>query len=420
MLHQFSKKRVRQVGSLSTAVIASVVVGFVSSIVTTRILEPAGYGDMKFIQNFFQFLAILFAIGVFPSGALLLTRIGGNETGKQELIGALLIITSALSIFSILVAVGFSFIENAIFGNNLGQLILFTAPLAAIFLFQPCLEYILQGDNQIYKLSVFRILPGLLYILFMVCFNLLFKVTLTTALMILIFTGAVVTISIIFLLHPQYSRFAENKALIWDTNKRYGRHVYMGSLSSVATSYLSTFMISYFLDNTQVGFFSLAVTLTLPLMQIPNAVGTTYFKDFANIDFLPKKVTMVSVGITLIILMIFLVIIKPLVLLVYTKSFSDVASLCLLTAFGSASFGVGDYINRFLGAHGKGKELRNGAFIVGAVNIVGYSALVILIGVTGAAITQLLAGAVYLLTMMNYYRRYRLDKMQTVTTAAKS
>lgn len=419
MLGQVSKKKIRQVGSLSSAVIASVAIGFVSSVVTTRILGPEDYGDMKFIQNFFQFLAIVFAIGVFPSGALLLTKMGADDTGKKEMIGALLAITLILSFITVIVTICFSFFENRIFNNSLGQLIFFSAPLAAIFLFQPCLEYILQGDNQIYKLSVFRILPGLLYIFFMVGLNFIFDVTLTTALMIQILTGSVVTIAIIHILHPKYSNFARNKALIFESNKQYGRHVYTGSLSSVATSYLATFMISYFLDNKQVGFFSLAVTLTLPLMQIPKAVGTTYFKDFANTDFLPKKVTIVSVGVTAVILLIFLVIIKPLVLLVYTDQFADVATLSIMTAFGSASFGVGDYINRFLGAHGKGKELRNGAFIVGAVNVTGYSILVLLMGVIGAAVTQFLAGAVYLLTMTLYYKRYRSEKLHPDRTIAK-
>jgi len=408
-----SKKKVKQVGSLSSAVIGSVAIGFVSSVVTTRILEPEAYGDMKFIQNFFQFLAIVFAIGVFPSGALLLTKMGADDKGKKEMIGALLFITAILSLITIAVTAGFSFFENSIFGNDLGKMLLITSPLAAIFLFQPCLEYILQGDNQIYKLSVFRILPGLLYIFSMVGLNFILDVSLTYALMIQIFTGAAVTLVIAYLLRPKYSNFSHNKALIFESDRVYGRHIYTGSLSSVATSYLATFMISYFLDNTQVGFFSLAVTLSLPLMQIPKAVGTTYFKDFANIDFLPKKVTLVSVGVTGLILLIFIAVIKPLVLLVYTEKFSDVVALSYLTAFGSASFGVGDYLNRFLGAHGKGKELRNGAFIVGAVNVVGYYAFVNLFGVIGAAVTQFLAGAVYLLTMMNYYRRYRNERMKT-------
>lgn len=414
MFKTLGKKKLGQAGSLYTAVVAGIIIGFISSIITTRILGPEGYGDMKFIQNFFQFLSILFAIGIFPSGALLLTRIGENNESKRELIGALLIITLILSFFSIIVSGIFSLFENRIFNNNVGALILYFSPLGVIFLFQPCIEYILQGDNQIYKLSVFRILPGILYIIFIVLLNLVLHVTIETALLIQVISGAVVTISIIFALKPRYTRFSENKLLIFETNRQYGRHVYFGSLSSVATSYLSTFMISYFLDNKQVGYFSLAITLTLPLMQIPNVIGTTYFKDFAKTDFLPKKVTQISLGLTLVIVIIFLSIIKPFVLLVYTEKFADVVSLCFFTAFGSASFGMGDYINRFLGAHGKGKELRNGAFIVGIFNILGYSLLVMIMGTRGAAATQLLAGIAYLTTMVYYYRSYKNEKIKSL------
>jgi O-antigen/teichoic acid export membrane protein len=67
---------------------------------------------------------------------------------------------------------------------------------------------------------------------------------------------------------------------------------------------------------------------------------------------------------------------------------------------------LGDYVNRFLQAKGKGKELRNSAFIVGFVNIVGYFLLVRFFGVIGAGVTQLMAGLVYLLAMVFFYRKY--------------
>jgi Na+-driven multidrug efflux pump len=84
-----------------------------------------------------------------------------------------------------------------------------------------------------------------------------------------------------------------------------------------------------------------------------------------------------------------------------------VAYISSIIAIGSAIHGMGDYFNRFLGAHGQGKQLRNGAFVVGAVNILGYFILIKFFGIDGAAITKLAAGLIYCSMMIFYYFRFR-------------
>jgi len=114
-----------------------------------------------------------------------------------------------------------------------------------------------------------------------------------------------------------------------------------------------------------------------------------------------------AVGLTTGAALIFILLIKYVVIILYTVQFLPVVALAYITAIGSSLFGLGDYINRFLQAKGKGKELRNSAFIVGFVNIVGYFLLVYFFGVIGAAITQFCAGLVYLTAMLYFYRRYK-------------
>ena len=402
-----TKLRFGQAGSLYVAVLLSVIIGIGSSMITTRILKPDDYGNLKFIQNFFQLLATISSLGILPTGALLLARMKDGEANKRELIGAIILLTLILSMIFMGISIGFSFVENQLFGNNLGHLILLFTPIIAIFIFQPCLEYILQGDNRIYMMSFFRIMPGLLFIIFMVVLKYVIDINLSATLLIQLVSAGIVTVMIIIRLRPQYSRFKENRNLILKTNKQYGWHVYVGSISSVATSYLSTFVISYFLDNANVGFYSLAITLSMPLMQIANVVGTTYFKEFAGERKLPQKITLIAVSLTLGAMFVFILLLKYVVIILYTEQFSPVVSLGYVTAVGSSLFGLGDYINRFLQAKGKGKELRNSAFCVGFVNIVGYFLLVRFFGVMGAATTQLLAGFVYLTAMMYFYRKFR-------------
>ena len=43
-------------------------------------------------------------------------------------------------------------------------------------------------------------------------------------------------------------------------------------------------------DNTEVGFYTLALTVTTPLSTLPAIIGTTYFKQFATQPRIPSKV----------------------------------------------------------------------------------------------------------------------------------
>ncbi len=413
-------RKVRQVGSLYMVMVGSMALGFLISIINTRTLGPASFGDLKFITNLFQFISTIATLGLFTTGAQLMANLEDGDVRRNSLIGALLMFAGMISLLGLAATAIFSFFEPGIFGNNLGGLILLFSPMIAVAIFQPCIENILQGDNRIEALSIFRLAPVALFALLLLIMSLAGLLNLEMTLLLQFVVGVTMTIVLLRWLKPSFSSFPHYRKMIWEANKTYGWHVYIGILSGVATAYLSTFLISYFLDNTNVGFYSLAVTLTMPLLQIPSVVGTTYFKDFAHRDALPRKVTVVTSGMSAVTLALFLILIRPLVLLVYTDKFLPVASLAMIMATGSVLHGMGDYFNRFLGAHGRGKELRNGAIAVGTVNVLGYLILVQVLGINGAAITRLLAGGTYCGMMVIYYRGFRKGRTSAALVQTES
>ncbi len=392
--------------------ILTIIVSFIISIINTRTLGPEKFGDYKFIINLFQFMAILSSFGLPNTTSQLLAQMQATNRDKYSLIGANFIMTALFSLVFILISIVFSFFEPLIFNNHLGITILIFSPLVAVFISNSTFENILQGDNKIHELSLFRILPSVSFMLGLIAINSFFQLDLYTTLSIQLFIGIVVIIFFFILLRPEYTEYVRTVNVIWEANQSYGWHVYLGILSNVATVYLSTFTISYFLDNTNVGYFALATNLTMPLMQVASVVGTTYFKDFAHLVKLPNKVTILTVIVTVFSVTMFILLIKPLVVIVYTERFIAVASLASIIAVGSAMQGMGDYFNRFLGAHGRGKELRNGAVVVGVINVAGYFFLIKYFGIIGAASTKLLAGIIYCSMMIFYYVRFR-RMMQT-------
>ena len=381
------------------------IIGVCVSVLNTRLLGPQQYGDLKFLQTLFTFVVTSLTFGFFVSGSRLIA-LKEHEKIKKEIIGNLLILAAFISAVMIIGLFIFSYFEEQLFSNNLGKIIRIFSPLLFVYPFRLCLENIMQGDNRIYELSVFRLCPQILYLITAVMFNYFIPLKLSSALFIQLVTLAAIILFMLISLKPKFANFKKNKIIILKENKKYGFPVYIGILSGVLTSHLGGLTIAFFIDNINVGFFSLALTITMPLTMIPSAVGTTFFKDFADKNFIPKKASIVTFALSISALLLFLLLIKHVVLLLYSKEFLSVVPLTYIISTGSVFHGFGDYINRFLGAHGKGKALRNGAIAVGLSNIFGYFVLVYKFGINGAAITKLISGIIYLSMMYCYYSKF--------------
>jgi O-antigen/teichoic acid export membrane protein len=231
--------------------------------------------------------------------------------------------------------------------------------------------------------------------------------TLTSALFLHLLTILVFITIIGFRLKPVFRRIRQVFKALWEENKTYGFPVYVGAITSIASTQIAGFTISYFIDNTNVGYFYLAVTAAMPLSLIPSTAGTTFFKDFVHMDKIPRTVFLITLMITLLALTGFLMIIKPVVLFLYTEEYISVVSLAYYTAIAATFQGLGDFFNRFISAHGYGNKLRNSSFIIAAFNILGYTLIVFKMGVEGAVITRLLASMVYFGLMWRIYTKTR-------------
>ncbi len=407
-------KRVKQVGSLYTSMVCSIFLGIGVSVVNTRILGPQIYGDLKFLQTLFSFAAPFLTLGFFVAGSRLLAK-KENQDISRQLTGNLLALAGALSLVFCLGLFVFSFFQDQIFDNRLGQVIRVFSPLLFVYPFRMCLEAIMQGDNRIYELSVFRIGPKALYLAGAILFNLAVPLTLSSALAIQFLVLAAIIGVMIVKLNPVFSDFKKYYAIVREENRTYGFQVYIGAIVGVTSAHLAGLAVGFFTrDNTNVGYFSLAIVMTTPLTLIPSVVGTAFFKDFANQKFIPYKTARLTLGLSFLALVGFVLVIKPAVLLLYSSDYVAVIPYAYIIAIGSIAHGFGTFFNRFLGAHGRGKALRNGAIAVGIANVIGSTALVYRMGTFGAVLTRLIAGFVFVAAMLYYYWQYTREKVVKV------
>lgn len=399
-------KRFRQVASLYISMVIGLFIGICISILNTRLLGPKIYGDLKFIQSIFTLILPVMTLGIFVTGSKLLAHTRQQEV-KIQLSSCLLIIAAIISVVFIIFLYTLSFFQEYLFENNLGHIIRVVSPFLFVYPFQICFENILQGENRIYELSILRLSPSFLYLSLALLFTIYFKFSLISALSLQLISMTLILIILILKAEHSFTNLKNNIKTIWEENKSYGIKVYFGIIFGVVSGNLGALSIGYFLDTTQVGFYSLAVIISKPLTMIPNTVGTTFFRDFSRSNYISKNIIVVTFSLSLIALSIIFISIKKIVLLLYTEYYIDTVELVYFVSIGSLAHGFGDFFNRFLGAHGKGRELRNGAIMTGSTNIFGFFFLVYFFGSRGAALTKLISGAVYCFSMFYFYLRYR-------------
>lgn len=405
IIDQTQNKRVRQTFSLYSSMILGVLLSIAISVVNTRFLGAKHYGDFKFLQNLFSFFLVFFPFGFFVSGSRVLAKNKNNEK-DSELYGVILIIAGIAALSFFVFNFMFSFFQDIWFKNDFGLTIRIISPLLFFLPFQPCIENILQGSNKIYELSIFRIGPKILYLILAVIFNYIIIFNLNVALFLHFFTIIIFIMVIIYFLKPKFSSISENYRSFLDENKKYGFPVYVGSLANVATAKIAGLSIAFFIDNTNVGYYALALAVTMPLKMLPTVVGVTYFKEFASLNRIPKMPTIVTSIFAIFSFIIFTIFIEDVITFLYTDEFLPIVGLVYIISLGSIIRGMGDYFNRFLGAHGRGKEIRNAAFANGLFNVFGFTVLVYFWGVQGAAVTNLVSDVLYFSVMVFYYKKY--------------
>jgi len=405
VVEQTKSKKFKQILSMLTSSALGIGLGIGTSVINTRLLGPESFGDFKFIQSIFNIMMIFFSVGIFHTGGRLIAdkqfqhirkKIFGGLFGLTFLISGLFIATVFVS----------SYVQEYIFDNNLGYIIRYAAPFTFVFVFKVALDKFMEGDNLIHELAIFQIAPKVLYVVFILVASLVLELNLMIVLGVFLLTQLVSTVYGYSKFSPDFWGFSETSKLIFTENKNHGFQIYIGALVSNGTLHLSSFIIAYYLDNTNVGYFNLANTIATPLSMIPQVVGTAYFKDFANSDRIPKKVISSTILISLLAFGAFILMIKYVIVFLYSEDYLPVVTLIYYISFAYVIQGLYLVLNRFLSAHGIGKELKNASFIRGAVNIIGFVVLIKLIGTVGACITLVFSNVSYFLYLAIQYKNF--------------
>ena len=375
-----------------------------NSVLNTRSLDPESYGNVRYVQNLIAFISSFLLVGYFVSGSRLLA-LSKSEDYSRRIRGIMCVILAItvgvvmLSMFSMYVYSGFNEGQAA-----MHSLYLIARPFCGVTLMLNYVNTTAQGDNHIGRIAVARLLPSSLY--FIIAIFVFKYYGASSELMLLLFNGlsCIVLLFVILSTKPSFTNLKESFSQLNQENKQYGFNVYIGSLADNATGYLAGVTLGIFCENNaNVGFYTLALTLSAPLAMLPTIIGTTYFKRFATEDRIHPKVLWGSIGLTAGSCALFILLVKYLVMFLYNDSYYCVSTYASWLVLGTCTHGLGDMFNRFLGAHGLGKQLRNASFACGLVLLLGSTILVYLFEINGAIITKIASAFVYMLVLCYYY-----------------
>ncbi len=403
---QVSKQQ-KQVVLLYVSTVLGVIVGILSSVLNTRSLPPELYGNVRYVQNIITFVSSLLLVGFFVSGSRLLA-LSKDEQYSRRIRGIMCVIL-AITIGVVMITMSVMYLHTRLnnASSSMLNLYLIAIPLCGTTLMLNYVNTTAQGDNHIGRISIARLLPSTLYVI--VAYFTFRHFGATPELMLFLFNGiaVIVLLFVIISTKPSFRNLKSSFSILQEENRHYGFNVYLGSLASVSTGYIAGITLGLFCENNaNVGFYTLAQTMAAPLAMLPAIIGTTYFKRFASENSISKKVLITSIGLTALSCLLFILLIKYVVMFLYNESYYCVASYSSWLVLGTCVHGLGDMFNRFLGAHGLGKQLRNGAFACGAVLLFGSIVLVFYFQIEGAILTKILSSTVYLLFMCYYYSKF--------------
>lgn len=394
----------KQIGILYVSTLAGVALGVLSSIVNTRFLPPAEYGDVRYVQNIVNFISVFLLLGYFLSGARLMA-LSNDENYIRRVKGSMLIVLIASCIL-LAAAMPVCYLLH-LDKPAVGFLFLVSLPVCSYPILLNYIDQTTQGDNQIGRLSIARLLPYLIYVPTGFAVYSYFGATSTNMMLLQWGIYSMVYIAVIISTKPVFRNLKPVWKELQKENKDYGIQLYLGSLVMVASNYIAGISLGYFNhDNSEVGFYTLALTVTAPLAYLPTIVGTTYFKKFASQSFIPSKVVSATVLMTIVSCILFLLIIRPVVTFLYTDKYTVVGIYASYLSVGSCIHGLGDMYNRYLCSQGQGVSVRNASIINGVLKIIGFTVLVALFNTSGAIFTVLCCDTVYFICIYYYYKRF--------------
>jgi O-antigen/teichoic acid export membrane protein len=197
---------------------------------------------------------------------------------------------------------------------------------------------------------------------------------------------------------------------LWRDVKGYGFHAYTGDIAGTASSRTDSLILSHFVNATAVGYYRLASLMLTPMIAFSRSLSTTLFSRFADAPRISFRVLAANTAWLVLCFMGVIAVAKPVVHIIFGPKYDSVVALLPLVALACLFAGLTTLLNKFLGAHGKGRYLRTIALVVSICSLLLNFGLIPRYGLMGACYAAL-AGALLNLALHAFFYRQTLRSL---------
>lgn len=378
-------KTAKQTIALYISQIGAMLFAVLFTILNTRLLTKEEFGTLNFYIQILTFIALIFEFGYFAAGSRLIA-LEKDYNKERELIGTLFIIGTLISLAYILLLFILSFFVDDLFKSNVKLLILIGLIPSLAFPFQFLIQLIFQGSNEVLKLSLYTLLPRMLYFIFIgIAFFFQFFNLKFTAFS-YVFSFFVATIITVAISKPSLKNFKKNISDIILETKSYGFKVYIGRVTGMMGFQSNILLIQYFVKEIEVANYALINFFTTPISIFSRSLCTSLFKGFAHQNEIPKRVFRINYLWLFLSSIIYLMIGGFVLEFLFSKKYSEAIPLILPMVIANFFMGAFQPYNFYLSAKGAGGYLRNIAVSFSIYTIILNLVLIPFYGSMGAAI----------------------------------
>ncbi len=399
--------RLQQMGLMFGSQLGVGVLGFLIKGVQTRGLGPEDYGLYALFSAITTFSVLFFDLGFFGSLKVLVAE-EKQEERTREYFGVGTLLTLFLGVlYGVFLWVAAGFVDG-LFGVQLGHILRLIAPLVFVLTFRQMTTDITVGANRIGVHASFDLLNKGLFLLVLLALFRWGSFDLFTVILLNMLAFLPAIILTLVLLKPRFRHLWERYREVAEKRRVFGKAHYTGLIIDQTTYKLDQLFIPYFVNATQLGFYSLAGMICSPMVMMSRAVSHSLFKRFAEADRISPRVWFYNTVWLVLSMGVLILLAGFLVELLFGKAFVTVANYVWPLALAYFFQGMYQPLT-FLTAKAQGKAIRNVSILDAGINIGGNLLLIPPFGVQGAIWTSILAKGTHFIGLYYFYRAYLKD-----------
>ncbi len=372
--------------------VLSLILILLSNILITRVLGPDGKGVMSLLITFPAVIAMIVVLGVDEATVYFL---GGKRFEYSEVLSWAILNTLIVSAFSIgVLTILQNWLVTSVIKNITGKFLLitiFSIPFQIFFQYECA---ILLGQRDIFGFNLLNILRNLFLLVFQ--FILILKLGLLGGVYSILIGFAMAALVGILLIRkfgkpriPKEISFAKKSI-------SYGTRSVLGLIFHYFTRRLDIFIVNFFLNPAQVGFYAIALMLAELPWYIPQAAGTVLFPQVSGMEKaeanqFSAQVCRNTVFITALACLILALIAKPVIRLFFTAKFYPALIPFYINLPRTIALGIGRVLGGNFQGTGKPEYGTIMAFVSFVLTLILDLVFIPRWGIIGAAIATTIA-----------------------------